>query len=104
MNRYHLFPSVCASLGIPRPVAEHRFAPPRRWRFDFAWPDYMIALEVEGGAWIQGRHTRGSGFVKDLEKYREAACLGWRVLRCTPSELFTERIARDVKRALGVIQ
>lgn len=54
---------------------------------DYAWPDYMIALEVDGGVWIRGRHSRGSGMIGDMEKYNHAACDGWRVLRVTPSTL-----------------
>jgi hypothetical protein len=42
---------------------------------------------VEGGAWSGGRHTRGAGFEKDLEKYAEALILGWRVLRVTPKQI-----------------
>ena len=67
----------------PGVVEEHRFHPDRRWRFDFAWPDKMIALEIEGGAWTQGRHTRGKGYEGDCEKYSEAAILGWKVIRAT---------------------
>lgn len=72
---------------FPGVVAEHRFHPVRKWRFDYAWPDKRVALEVEGGAWIQGRHTRGAGFVKDLEKYNTAAAAGWTVIRVTPQML-----------------
>lgn len=64
-------------------VREYRFHPTRKWRFDLAWPDSMVALEIEGAVWVQGRHTRGSGFAKDMEKYNAAALLGWRVLRTT---------------------
>ena len=81
-----LFLARLKAKGLPLPVAEHRFCE-RRWRFDFAWPAQMIALEVEGGVWTGGRHTRGAGFLKDLEKYNAAAALGWRVIRCTPSTL-----------------
>ena len=73
--------------GIERPVKEYRFYPTRHWRFDYAWPDLKIAAEIEGGAWIQGRHTRGSGFVKDLEKYNMATMEGWSVLRIQPNQL-----------------
>lgn len=68
---------------------EYRFHPDRRWRFDFAWPQewIMLAVEVEGGIWHQGRHTRGSGFEKDCEKYNEAQLLGWHVLRVTASQV-----------------
>ena len=62
-------------------VREYRFHPTRRWRFDFAWPAQRVAVEVEGGAWIRGRHTRPRGFLADLEKYAEALVMGWRVLR-----------------------
>lgn len=56
----------------------------RDWRFDFALPELGIAVEVEGGAWVQGRHTRGAGFEGDLRKYDAAARLGWTVYRCDP--------------------
>jgi len=72
------------ALGVPEPEREYMFAKEamgRNWRFDFAWPDLMIAVEAEGGVWSHGRHTRGAGFVADCEKYNAAAVLGWRVLR-----------------------
>ena len=90
---------LCRALNVPAPVAEHRFAPPRRWRFDWAWPDHMVALEVEGAVWTGGRHTRGSGYLKDMEKYSEAAISGWCVVRCTPATLTTDGLDR-VQRAL----
>lgn len=66
---------------LPEPVQEHRFHPTRRWRFDFAWPELMLAVEVEGGGWTNGRHTRGKGFSNDIQKYSEAMRLGWTVYR-----------------------
>ena len=62
---------------LPAPVREYRFAAPRRWRFDFAWPHLMLALECEG----MGRHQRFAGYRSDCEKYTQAALMGWRVLR-----------------------
>lgn len=70
---------------FPRPEREYRFHPVRKWRFDFAWPDFKIAAECEGGTWSGGRHTRGSGFAKDCEKYNAAALEGWTVFRFTKS-------------------
>src|SRR3990167_2646458 len=84
------FEAVCDALVLPRPTAEYRFAPPRRWRFDYAWPLHKIALEGEGGAWTRGRHTRGSGFIRDMAKYNQAALLGWRVFRVTPDQLLAK--------------
>lgn len=82
------------------PLTEHRFHPTRKWRFDYAWEDHRVALEVEGGVWVGGRHTSGAGFVKDMEKYNEAACLGWRIIRCQPRELCTSKTVDNIKRAL----
>lgn len=72
-------------IGLDHFVREHRFHPKRRWRFDFAWLPEMLAVEVEGGVFSRGRHTRGSGFVEDCEKYAEAAILGWTVIRVPTS-------------------
>ncbi len=71
----------------PLPVAEHRFAPPRRWRFDRAFPTEMVAVELEGGVWSGGRHTRAAGFLGDVEKYNAAALANWLVLRFTAADL-----------------
>lgn len=95
-----LFLALCKAERIPEPVTEHRFDKVRRWRFDYAWPAYLVALEVEGGAWIQGRHTRGAGFVADLEKYSEAAAQGWRIMRVTPQQLVSTKTIQLVRRAL----
>ena len=86
-------------MGLPKPVAELQFEPLRRWRFDYAWPEAKIALEVEGGVWSGGRHTTGKGFVGDMAKYNRAACLGWRVLRVQPRELLTLATVQMVKEA-----
>lgn len=83
------FQRKCKRAGLPVPGREHKFHPDRRWRFDYAIPARKVAVEVEGGAWIGGRHTRGSGFVKDLEKYSEAAVRGWCVIRVVPDSLCT---------------
>ena len=69
--------------GLPEPEREYRFHPTRRWKFDFCWPSKMVAVELEGGTWTGGRHTRPVGFEKDCEKYNEAAIMGWKVLRFT---------------------
>jgi very-short-patch-repair endonuclease len=72
---------------LPAPVAEYQFAPPRRWRFDFCWPVQRVAVELEGGVWSGGRHTRPAGFEADVIKYNTATVEGWRVLRCTSKML-----------------
>ncbi len=68
---------------ILTPIREYRFHPTRKWRFDFAWPDYKVAVEVEGVLWQGGggRHQRVQGFLRDAEKYEAATLLGWTVYR-----------------------
>lgn len=78
---------------LPPPEREYIFAPPRKWRFDFVWPRARLAVEVEGGVWSGGRHTRPQGFENDVEKYNTATVEGWRVLRCTARMLDTDPAA-----------
>ena len=70
---------------------EYIFHPTRRWRFDFAFPELKIAVEIEGGIHLKGkrksRHTTAKGFTEDCVKYNEAACLGWTVLRVTADQV-----------------
>ncbi len=69
--------------GFPEPEQDYKFHPTRKWMIDFAWPDDMIAVEVEGGIHSGGRHVRGVGYENDCEKYNAATLLGWRVFRFT---------------------
>jgi very-short-patch-repair endonuclease len=86
---------------LPAPEAEYRFAVPRRWRFDYAWVEQRVALEVDGSTWTNGRHTRGSGWQRDTEKLNAAASLGWRMLRCTPQQLCTLELVEVIGVALA---
>ena len=75
--------AICQEMQCDPPVTEHVFHVERRWRFDYAWPGMMVALEYEGGTHTGGRHVRGRGYSQDCEKYNAAACSGWLVLRIT---------------------
>lgn len=86
---------------IRPPEQEFRFDPRRKWRFDFAWPEEMVAVEIEGGVWNDGRHTRGHGFTNDCEKYNEATLAGWRVLRVTGEQIRDGSAVNWIQRALG---
>jgi very-short-patch-repair endonuclease len=85
--------------GFPEPVREFPFARSigRSWRADFGWPFIRLIVECEGGIWSAGAHVRGAGYSEDMEKYNQAALMGYMVLR------FTKEMVED-GRALAVIE
>lgn len=97
-NKCDAFTQLVGSVCKLEVVKEHKFDPDRNWRIDYAIPAQMIAIEVEGGVWTNGRHTRGSGFLKDMEKYNELACKGWALLRVTPDTLLTTKTLEMIQR------
>lgn len=79
--------------------SERRFCE-RRWRFDYVvtWAlsgGPKLAIEIEGGTWVYGRHSRGKGYQADLDKYNEAAIRGWTILRFSTQDVLTGK-AKDV--------
>ena len=86
-REYEMFRRKLASFTGCEIKPEHPFFPGRRWRIDFAIVDKKIGIEIEGGVWANGRHTRGKGFIDDMEKYNAAVTLGWVILRFTPQDL-----------------
>jgi very-short-patch-repair endonuclease len=83
------FDRLLAGVGVPAPLTEYQFDEHdnRKWRFDYAWPDEKMAVELEGSVFRQGRHTRGRGYMADCEKYNAATIQGWTVLRYTTTHL-----------------
>lgn len=108
------------ALGVPAPEREYRFAAMQTggtgrgvrkrlqearlkdWRFDFAWPDKMLAVEVEGGGWINGRHNRGAGFEEDMKKYHHAMRLGWTLYRCGSNLIMSWEAAPLIRDMLSI--
>ena len=74
------FEILWKSLGGWGLIREYKFADGRRFRFDYYHID-GVAIELEGGVWVRGRHTRPSGFLNDMEKYNLAASKGILVFR-----------------------
>jgi hypothetical protein len=86
--------------GLPLPEREFLFHQKRKWRFDFAWPELLIAVEVEGGVWVGGRHVRGEGYEADCEKYNAAQLAGWIVLRFTPGMIKRGKAGSIIEQAI----
>lgn len=90
-------------------VAEHKFHPVRKWRMDYACPALKICIEIDGGIFIGGRHSRPIGMLKDNEKFNTAASMGWVVLKFTPQQknkfetfdIVTETIRERLKEIKG---
>ena len=86
---------------IPEPEREYEFHPVRKWRLDLCWPEFMVGVEVDGGVYSGGRHTRGKGYTEDCVKINEAIILGYTVVRVT-TEMVTDGRAVDfVERVLA---
>lgn len=88
-------------LGV-QVVKEYKFHPTRKWRIDYYIPEYSIAIEVEGGAFTQGRHTRGAGFIADMEKYNTMTCMGIRLIRTTPDKLNSNETLKFIAQLMSV--
>lgn len=95
-----IFKNELKNNGINLPTEEYQFHAERKWRFDFAWPNKKVAVEVEGGAFTNGRHTRGTGFIKDMEKYNAAVMEGWKLLRFTPDQMQKQSTINQIKAIL----
>jgi hypothetical protein len=97
-----VFQQLCRYEGLPTPVREYKFHAQRKWRIDyyFQTPSTRLALEVEGGIYTQGRHTRGSGFVKDIEKYNAITMQGIVLLRTSPKNLLSYSTIQQIKHTI----
>ena len=62
---------------------EYLFHPVRRWRLDFADPDTLTAVEIDGGEFSGGAHARGVGMANDYEKRNSATEMGWAIFQIT---------------------
>ncbi|HEY0983542.1 DUF559 domain-containing protein [Schlesneria sp.] len=73
----------------PLPERQYVFHATRKWRFDFAWPQFKVAVEIDGGVFQRKAtgHRSMDGVVKQMEKLNIAQIAGWKVLRFHPNDL-----------------
>jgi very-short-patch-repair endonuclease len=94
---------LLGTVGLPEPVSEHAFHETRGWRFDLAYVDPRIGIEIEGGVYEgnRGRHMRTKGFLEDINKYNEAAIAGWRLIRVTHAMIHNGKAVQLIERVYG---
>ncbi len=95
-----IFAAHIDQADMPKYEIEYEFDPDRKFRFDFAWPDLRIAVEVDGGTWSGGRHARGQGIYNDCIKQNRAVIKGWTVLRLTSDMIRESTEGLDYLKAL----
>jgi hypothetical protein len=81
-------------------VREFRFHANRKWRFDWALPEVKVGIEIQGGAWTNGRHVRGKGFLGDMEKFNAATADGWKVFCFSPQQIRNGEAMQFLKKAI----
>ena len=121
---WHLVP------GRPEPERNYRFHGTRKWRFDFAWLDAGVAVEIEGGTQgrrvkcqccgavvrarkgdgsagrelrIGGGHNRGEVYRDNCAKYNAATLDDWTLLRYTTEDLAEKpvQVCEEIEQAIN---
>ena len=80
---------------------EFKFHQKRKWRADFHIVGKRILVEVEGGVWSGGRHTRGKGYIGDMEKYNAAVVMGYQVLRFSTEQVKSGLAVQQIETMVG---
>ena len=80
---------------------EFKFDQKRKWRADFHLIGKMILVEVEGGIWSNGRHTRAKGYLGDMEKYNAATMLGYQVIRFGTEQVKSGLAIQQIEKMVG---
>ncbi len=90
------------AMGLPEPEREYRAIKGRMFRFDFAWLEQRLLVEVNGGNWVRGRHARPLGLKNDYEKLNLAMLAGWRVMQFDGTMIKNGEALDMIAKALGV--
>ena len=80
---------------------EFKFHPKRKWKADFHIVGQKILVEVEGGSWSGGRHTRGKGYIGDMEKYNSATMMGFQVIRFSTEQVKSGLAIKQIEKMVG---
>ncbi len=92
---------IISEIPIPRPVQQLRIKRPsgRNAYPDFAWPDLMKIIEVDGFE----AHGTPEQLQEDLQRQNDLMDLGWSIRRFTATEVRDdpERVRDEIARFIG---
>lgn len=102
-GRRAYFLALCEAWGLPKPVPEYPFGQEigRRWRFDYLLAGWL-AVEVIGGVWTRGHHSRGRSQLDDMERRNAAQMLGFCVLEFSPQQVEDGSAFATIRKALNL--
>lgn len=94
---------LIAEEGLGGVVTQYKFLEGRRYSFDIAFPDCLLAVEVDGGTHMKqkGGHNSGAGYESDRLKDQEALLLDWVVYRVTPNMITSGHAIRTIKALIS---
>jgi hypothetical protein len=77
------------NINGPAFVTELQFNQDRLFRFDYAWLEEKVALELQGGIYLasKGGHVSARGMRSDCDKFNLATSMGWRVLKLATGQI-----------------
>jgi very-short-patch-repair endonuclease len=112
-DKNHLFSIAWRAYAdqYERPLTEHPIVIGRKFRADFAFPESMLMIEVDGGQYLKRTNAKGQTSVggrhntdADRDKLNHAAANGWRVMRFSTQQLERdpESCVKLVLKALGL--
>lgn len=101
------------NLGFPQPELEVVFFPTRKWRLDFYWPAYKLALEIDGGTYTHGKknksgnvarsgHLTPLGYHSDCTKGNHVAMIGCSLLRADSDMVTKGEIYPQLEESLKI--
>ena len=88
------------AVGLPEPIREYAAIPGRRFRFDFAWMDECLLVEVQGAIFVKGGHSSGVGIMRDHEKHNLATLAGWRIIYVNSATIDSGEAIAQIEKAL----
>jgi hypothetical protein len=104
-----LFAFQAGVCNLPAHERNYRFHPTRKWEIDFAWPQFKIGLEIQGGIWGKsaddktgGAHGHPIGITRDMHKHNALLALGWSVYLFAPADVKNGKAVKHLESVLGL--